>query len=93
LASHGSLDAYDFVVRFLNQTPPEQVRPKRLLTGDDLIEMGYRPGPQFRQILEAVEDAQLDGQLLTREEARAFVQGKFPATPVSPALGEPRRVS
>ena len=43
-ASHGSLDAYDFVQRFLAETPPEQVRPPRLVTGDDLKEMGIRPG-------------------------------------------------
>ena len=37
LSSHGHLDNYDFVRRFLAETPPEEVRPPRLLTGDDLI--------------------------------------------------------
>ena len=63
LSSHGMLDAYEFVRRFLAETPPEQVRPARLVTGDDLKEMGFRPGPLFKEILQAVEEAQLDGRL------------------------------
>ena len=57
LSSHRHLDSYEFVQRFLEITPPEQVRPARLLTGDDLKAMGYEPGPQFAQILQALEDA------------------------------------
>lgn len=77
LASHGMLDSYEFVCRFIKETPPEQVRPPRLVTGDDLREMGLRPGPKFKEILRAVEDAQLDGQVATREEAMAYVRKKF----------------
>ena len=77
LASHRRLDSYEFVRQFLRETPPEQVRPERLLRGDDLLAMGYAPGPQFAQILRAVEDAQLDGQITTREEARAYALRHF----------------
>jgi len=77
LASHGMLDAYQFVRRFLEETPPEQVRPARLVTGDDLKEMGFRPGPLFREMLQAVEDAQLDGRLASRDEALAFIRQNF----------------
>ena len=49
LSSHGHIDNYEFVVRFLEETPPEQVRPPRLLTGEDLIELGFAPGPSFRR--------------------------------------------
>jgi len=77
LASHGHLDSYQFVERFLDETPPEQVRPRRLLSGDDLLAMGYRPGPQFARILRGVEDAQLEGQIRTAEEARAYVLRSF----------------
>ncbi len=69
LSSHRHLDSYEFVQRFLEATPPEQVRPERLLTGDDLLAMGFRPGPVFAQILRMLEDAQLEGQIKTREEA------------------------
>jgi poly(A) polymerase len=77
LSSHRHLESYEFVQRFLEVTPPEQVRPERLLTGDDLQAMGFRPGPLFSQILRALEDAQLEGQLRTREEAEAFVLAEF----------------
>jgi len=77
LSSHRHLESYDFVRRFLEVTPPEQVRPERLLTGDDLQAMGYRPGPLFSEILRALEDAQLEGQIRTREGAEEYVLGKF----------------
>jgi poly(A) polymerase len=76
-SSHGHLDNYDFVRRFLAETPPEEVHPVRLLTGDDLIALGYRPGPQFKGILEAVEEAQLNGTISTREEALDLVRGSL----------------
>jgi poly(A) polymerase len=79
LSSHGSMDAYRFVQKFLAETPAEQVRPARLISGEDLKEMGFRPGPAFKQILDAVEDAQLTGHLGTREQAIAFVQESFKA--------------
>src|ERR1700681_2964293 len=74
LASHGNLDAYDFVQRILAGTPPEQVRPPRLVTGEDLKGMGIRPGPRFKQILLAVEEAQLDGRFTDRESALEFAR-------------------
>src|SRR5262249_43321540 len=80
LSSHRHLETYEFVQRFLEETPPEQVRPTRLLTGEHLIEMGYRPGPEFSQILAALEDAQLEGQVRTEEEARRFVASHFGGT-------------
>ena len=69
LSSHGHLDNYDFVRRFLAETPPEQVRPPRLVDGDDLIGIGLKPGPQFKAILDRVEEAQLNGTVRDREEA------------------------
>jgi poly(A) polymerase len=74
LASHGSLEAYDFVQRFLAETPPEQVRPPRLVTGEDLKGMGIVPGPRFKEILLAVEEAQLDGRFSDRESALDFAR-------------------
>jgi poly(A) polymerase len=77
LSSHRHLESYEFVKRFLEVTPPEQVRPERLLTGDDLQEMGFRPGPLFAEILRSLEDTQLDGQIRTREEAVEYVRKSF----------------
>ena len=77
LSSHGNLDAYKFVGRFLRETPPEDVHPPRLLTGDDLKSMGFKPGPLFKEILQAVEESQLDGRLTRREEALNFVRQQY----------------
>ena len=77
LSSHRMLQNYDLVRRFIAETPPEEVRPPRLLTGNDLKEIGFRAGPVFKEILAATEDAQLDGRLKTREEALAWVKSNF----------------
>ena len=77
LASHRNLDAYEFVRRFLRETPPEEVRPPRLLTGEDLKAMGFRPGPRFKEILHAVEEGQLEGRLMRREDAVEFVRREY----------------
>jgi poly(A) polymerase len=74
LASHGSLENYTFVQQFLMETPPEKVYPPKLVTGDDLKGMGLKPGPRFREILLAVEEAQLEGRLQDRESALEFAR-------------------
>jgi tRNA nucleotidyltransferase/poly(A) polymerase len=79
LSSHRNLENYDFVRRFLAETPPEEVRPPRLLTGDDLKAMGYTPGPTFKAMLDAIEEAQLNGAVRTREEAQELVRASFDA--------------
>lgn len=73
LSSNRNLASYEFISEFLAQTPLEQVRPPRLLTGDDLLHLGYRPGPRFSEILHSIEDAQLEGVIGTREEALQFL--------------------
>jgi poly(A) polymerase len=78
LASLGNLSTYEFLKKKLAETPVEIFRPAALITGDDLIAAGYFPGPRFREILEAVEDAQLEGRLLSREAAIEYVQSAFP---------------
>lgn len=78
LASHRNLTSYDFVRRFLAETPPEEVRPLRLLTGDDLKVLGYTPGPQFKEMLAALEEAQLSGKADTREDALRLIRESFP---------------
>jgi poly(A) polymerase len=77
LASHGNLGTYDFLQKKLTEIPPEKIRPRPLVTGDDLIAAGYKPGPKFREILEAVEDAQLEGRLLSHDAALEFVKREF----------------
>jgi len=77
LSSNRHLESYEFITQFLARTPVEEVRPPRLLTGDDLVYMGYRPGPKFSEILHALEDAQLEGTISTRDEALKYVEKAF----------------
>jgi len=77
-ASHGNLKTYLAVRDFFAETPPQQFRPARLLTGTDLQDMGYVPGPQFQVMLTALEDAQLEGLLQTRDQAILFISKHYP---------------
>jgi poly(A) polymerase len=84
LASHGMLDIYWYTKQKFETLPAAEARPTPLVTGDDLIAEGYRPGPLFRQILSAVEDEQLEGRLHEREEALRFVRQRYPLAAESP---------
>ena len=78
VASHGNLDTWRWCVDRYAELEPDQVRPPRLISGHDLIEMGYPPGPKFKEILDAVEDAQLENKIETQEQAFEFVNRTFP---------------
>lgn len=78
LASHGSTEAYDFVKKKLDEIKEEEIKPKPILSGYDLIEMGYKPGPIFSKILDSLEEAQLEGDIKDKEEAKRFVIERFP---------------
>lgn len=58
-----------FCEEFLHRTPPEEIDPPPLITGTDLIALGLRPGPRFKQILETVRDVQLNGEITTKDQA------------------------
>ena len=77
LAAHRNLEIYDFVREQYESLPEEEVRPAPLLTGRELIAAGYQPGPTFKDMLQAVEDAQLEGVIATAEEAMCLVREKF----------------
>jgi poly(A) polymerase len=77
LSSHRRLDAYDFVRQTLQETPPEEIRPPRWLTGNDLQDLGYPPGPPFNQMLRSLEDAQLEGLINSKEDAIEYVLRHF----------------
>jgi len=78
LASSGDLSHYEFCKDKLDNLPPEKMSPPRLLTGHDLQALGFEPGPQFREILTALEDAQLEGEISDREGALALVKRLYP---------------
>ncbi len=82
-ASHRSLRLYEFTRKKRAELPPSEIRPQPLMSGDDLIAAGYAPGPQFKEILAAVEDGQLDGTLQSKKQAMKFVRDKFPQNAVA----------
>ena len=77
LASGGYLGHWQFAKDRYETMPSEEVHPKPLLTGRELIAAGYSPGPSFKAILHTVEEAQLEGSIHTPEEALAFVHEHF----------------
>src|SRR5881392_3007070 len=76
-SSHRMLDNYEFLLRKREEFANEPIIPPPLLRGDDLIALGLKPGPEFREILEAVETRQLEGTLPTREEALEWVKREY----------------
>jgi len=78
MASSGNLENWNFARERYESMPAEAVRPQPLIGGRELIAAGYQPGAQFKQMLRAVEDAQLEGTIATAEEALKLVQTRFP---------------
>ena len=78
MAGSGNLYHWSFVRERYESMPEEAVRPQPLVTGRELIAAGYRPGAGFREMLRAVEDAQLEGAITTPAEALALVRDRFP---------------
>jgi len=76
-SSHGHLDNYDFAKTKFEQSAPEELRPARLITGDDLIAAGYAPGPDFSRMLEVAEDAQLEARIQSKQDGLELVRDTF----------------
>jgi poly(A) polymerase len=78
LASNGNLRHVEFCKGKLEGLGAEAIKPEPFVRGRDLIAMGYEPGPDFGKMLEAVETAQLDGEVRSPEEAQAWVRERYP---------------
>ncbi len=78
LASHGDLGNWRFLRRKLKQLPPREIRPRPLITGHDLLALGYKEGPAIGTILRSVEEKQLEKELCSKEEALSWVRRQFP---------------
>ena len=76
VSSHGMVDNYDFVQRKREEFASEPLIPPPLITGEDLKKLGMKPGPKFKEILDAVSTRQLEGTLRTSEEALAWVRSE-----------------
>lgn len=77
-SSHGMLDNFEFLMRKREEFASEPLIPAPLITGNDLIAIGWRPGPQLGKMLEAVQNRQLEGTLKSREEALEWVRAENP---------------
>jgi poly(A) polymerase len=77
LAGSGNLEHWEFVRERYDAMPAEAVRPRPLITGRELISAGYAPGARFKEMLRAVEDAQLEGTIATADEALRLVRERF----------------
>ena len=77
LGSHGIREVYDFLKDKLENMEQVELKPDPLINGNDLIDMGYKPGPLFSEILNRVEEQQLEGVIKDRDEALSFIRDNF----------------
>ena len=68
-SSHGLLDNYHFLIRKGKEFEAEELRPVRLLNGEDLKQLGMKPGPEMKPLLEGAYELQLENKLRTKGEA------------------------
>jgi poly(A) polymerase len=85
LATGKGLEHVEFCERMLRETPPEELNPPPAVTGEDLIALGLKPGPEFKPLLDSVREAQLEGRVRTREEAVRLVEELRRSKPSSEA--------
>lgn len=73
-SSNGFTDNYEFLQAKAAEFAAEPLIPPPLVTGRDLIKLGLKPGPRFKEILEAIQTEQLEGRILDREAALAYLK-------------------
>jgi poly(A) polymerase len=76
-SSNKNLQLYDYAAAQLEELGHAQIKPQLLVTGEDLIAAGYKPGRQFREMLTVAEDAQLEGDVTTKDEAMRLLAKRF----------------
>jgi poly(A) polymerase len=91
LGSHGLLDNHVFLRTKQVEFSNAPLIPPPLITGRDLIANGYKPGPFFKTILDAVESMQLEGRVTTPEEALSWVMQEFPVSSTSTQTRRPEK--
>jgi tRNA nucleotidyltransferase (CCA-adding enzyme) len=66
-------EAQEWFIEKVRELQIEKKAPEPILMGRDLIELGMRPSPEFKRILDAVYELQLDGKIASLEDALAAV--------------------
>lgn len=72
------VQGWEVLQKLRDEWEPEEIKPAPLLTGKDLIGMGYTPGPVFKEILDSLQDEQLEDRICSKEEALGFVETGWP---------------
>lgn len=75
--SDGNLAFYDFCRTRYQEIKNQAASDSKLLSGEDLIQLGLSPGPRFSEILRAVEDLALESKLKSKAEALEYVVKHF----------------
>ena len=81
LGGHKGLQTLELIRRRRATLTDLDIHPAPLLRGDDLMELGYRPGPAMGEMLRALEEEQLEGRLRSREAATHWLRERFPLAP------------
>jgi poly(A) polymerase len=76
--SRMDLETFELVRRRRAALTVADIRPRPLLSGRELMALGYAEGPALGTILKALEEEQLEGRLHTREEALEWIKARFP---------------
>ncbi|MEK6706984.1 MAG: CCA tRNA nucleotidyltransferase [Bdellovibrionota bacterium] len=78
LSSDGNLAHFEFCKSMFDQLKKlPHIQPPKHISGDDLIQLGFTPGPQFAKILREIEDLALEGQITSKEQALEYVMKMF----------------
>lgn len=76
-SASGNMEHIDYLREKMDEWEPEEIRPKKIFTGKDLIEMKFIPGPIFKKILNKIEDLQLEGIITNKKQAIKFVEANY----------------
>jgi poly(A) polymerase len=78
---HGMMDNYYFLKEKLKEYAQEELKPKPLLNGHDVLALGVKPGPEVKVLLEEAYILQLEGQISDSEKAQTWLKKKLGIAP------------
>jgi poly(A) polymerase len=90
LASTGAADHVDYCERMLRELPQTELNPPPLVTGHDLVRLDLQPGPLFKELLDKVREAQLDGTIRSKKDAIALAK-RLLEPPAEPPPEKPEK--
>lgn len=76
--SHQDISNVEFLQRAMSELSSEQIKPKPLVNGHDLLRIGYAAGPELGRILKQIEELQLEEKVTTRPQALDYAKKHRP---------------